>query len=548
MPRARSTGFLVCAFLSLTPQPTLAANALELVRSSLPLPGPVVDVLPADLDGDGRRDLAVVVAYTRWSQLSITESVEIDEIDGLVESLTIVPALFEKRELHFFLADPSRPGTFQALKNVLELGEDVVGAVAGPSDLPILVLTDSGVATIRFEGQGAEAVPKLEAIIQEPPVLAGTRSFVPRLELMHDLDLDGRLDLLLPARQDAAIFLNGPAGLSRTATFRVALPTDDRRSRGAALLRRYPLPTVADVDGDRLPDLLFPGHSRRWNSFWVARNIGRGRFAAAHGPIENKAARDKEEVVFFGDLDGDGRAEFVTSESLETEDAGLRKGLQEAREPPHRLRFFRSQADLSIAATPFHEFHAKGYFFEGGGGSDEGFQIPGGLQDLDGDGRLDLIAIQLDFSVLQAVRILAVKSISIGMDFVVHCQEKSGGFRKVPDLDLSGKFRLDLNNLTLGRLSLFAGDFDADGKSDFLQLGRGKKLTIHRGRAGCAYPSTPDLTVELEEEPRNLGLVRVVELDGDGRADFWVVQPEKSGEVGLSPRTRLEVYVSGGAR
>jgi hypothetical protein len=47
---------------------------------------------------------------------------------------------------------------------------------------------------------------------------------------------------------------------------------------------------------------------------------------------------------------------------------------------------------------------------------------------------------------------------------------------------------MDLNNLKLGSLAEFAGDFDGDGRADFVHLGRGKEVTIHRGQAGCRYP------------------------------------------------------------
>ena len=61
--------------------------------------------------------------------------------------------------------------------------------------------------------------------------------------------------------------------------------------------------------------------------------------------------------------------------------------------------------------------------------------------------RLDLVALTLDFSLFQAVRIMTVKSINLGLDFHVFCQTADGRFRPVQDLDLSGKFRLDLNDL-----------------------------------------------------------------------------------------------------
>ena len=45
-----------------------------------------------------------------------------------------------------------------------------------------------------------------------------------------------------------------------------------------------------------------------------------------------------------------------------------------------------------------------------------------GFKDLDGDGRQDLVTVTLDFSVIQIMRVLATKRISIGLTFHVWAQ------------------------------------------------------------------------------------------------------------------------------
>jgi hypothetical protein len=115
-------------------------------------------------------------------------------------------------------------------------------------------------------------------------------------------------------------------------------------------------------------------------------------------------------------------------------------------------------------------------------------------------------------------------------------------------LDLSGKFRLDLDDLKLGQLSAFAGDFDGDGRADFVQIGRGRRVTIHLGQDGCRYAAQPDLVIELRDEPKNLALVRVADFDGDGLADLLVIQPQAESRDGASQRARLDLYGSRGVR
>jgi len=580
----RSTGFSrnhrIIALLTLLLS-TAAASADERLRlrtEHLELPAAPATLLAHDVDGDGRRDLVVVVAYTEWDQIGIEESTEMDGVEGLVEVLTIIPALADRRELHLFLAQPD--GSYATAGPPLELETSVLSIEVGPPDLGLLALTDDGLAALRWQAGGP---PHLifEPVLEERPVLAGTATFLPRLGLVHDLDGDHRLDLLFPADLGLAVY-RSPLGNIPTA--RLNLPSD-HLSSDDGLSRFYPIPEVRDVTGDGLPDLLLPHPERRWRRFFVMRGRGGGQFTPAGFPLvdgrpgpledahpwspksdqtavtvtfgdsdepppeeeEEEAPEEVPEIVWFGDLDGDSRAEYVTRKDLAREDAGLRQGLRDAKQAPGILHFHRTLPDLSMAAEPYMELPVVGYAFDGDDDDDD-IRLPGGFQDLDGDGRLDLITITLDFSLMQAVRILTVRSISLGLDFHLWCQRPDGRFRPVTGLDLSGRFRLHLDNLRLGHLSQFAGDFNGDGLADFVQMGRGRKVTIHLGRPGCAYPPDPDLTLILEEEPRDLALVQVRDLDEDGRSDLVVIQPQRQRQAELSPRVRLDLYLSGDAR
>jgi hypothetical protein len=79
-----------------------------------------------------------------------------------------------------------------------------------------------------------------------------------------------------------------------------------------------------------------------------------------------------------------------------------------------------------------------------------------------------------------------------------------------------------------------------------VHLGRGREVTIHAGRPGCRFPKKPDLSIELREEPPSLDLVRIEDLDGDGRSDIRITRPLPKTDVDTTAPVRLDLYVSGG--
>lgn len=553
----RSLRLLLALGLALVLSPTARGGELALGYQAIELPGAPAAVLSADLDGDGRRDLVVVVTSTRWDQIGIEESTHLDAVQGLVEVMTVVPALMDRRELRVFLGRPE--GGFAATAAAMTLPPSVLSLLQGPPGLPVVALTDDGLSALRLApgGEGGAPALSLDPILADRPALAGSGNFLPDLPLFHDLDGDGRPDLLLPAADGIHLYLATPGGLAATPAARLAPPAMEPWGRFSPLVEHYLLPEVRDVDGDGRPDLLLRHPRRGWSSTRIVRNLsrpGRLRFAPPVALVlartPRPAVRDRNpgpEVVWVGDVDGDGRAEVVTQEEVEPpEDAGMRQELEHARRPPQVYRFYRLRSDLTMEPAPYQELTATGYAFAG----DSDVHLPGGFQDLDGDGRQDLVTLTLDFSLFQAVRVLAVKRISIGLDFHLWCQRADGRLLPVPGLDLSGKFTLDLDNLSIGHLSQLSGDFDGDGKSDFLQMGRGRDVEVHRGGAGCVYAARPDLELRLREAPRDLNLVQVRDLDGDGRADLLIVQPQATGgergEPKATPPVRLDLYLSSG--
>jgi len=567
--------------LALTGAHRLAAAAPELTfhEQSLDLPGAPAALLPADVDGDGLRDLVVVVVYTEWDQIGIEEMTSMDQVEGLVEVLTIVPTLLDRREVRLYRGRSD--GDFTLAGEPLPLPLDVLSMETGPPGLPVIALTDAGLSALRFTpGGAAGGALTLEPVLDAPPVLAGTGTFLADLPLVADATGDGTPDLLLPTAAGIAIYDGADLGIADRPGIEpfatVAYPgwsPDSGPESGAAgasggLRLDVPLPEVVDADGDGLPDLLFRSPKDGLDGASIALQSAPGRFTppAAVGSSDPTGDGNQDgDRVWIGPVDERPGAEVVETISLNDDDAGLRKEMEQAREPRFRVRLHplrrglphaRSADDgtagtaLRTATAPTQTFEVRGWVTSGSSGPDDGdgphLALPGGFQDLNGDGRADLVTVTNDITLFKAMSILATRRLTLELGFLAWCQQPDGGFVRAPGEPLTSKLRINLNDLEIRQRSLFAGDFDGDGRQDFLQLGRDREIGIHLGGADCSYRERPDATIRLRDPLRDLALADALDLDGDGRSDLAVTQPQPVDEPGVSPPVRLDLYVSTG--
>jgi len=512
-------------------------------------------MIPADVNGDGVEDLVVVVAYTDWGEIATMEETRYDGIEGMVEVMNVVSALIDHRELSVYPGLKAEIGYGQP-SPALALDTSIHAIATGHPALPLVAITDDGISAVRFDSAHGSTPLSLDPLIQQPNLFTDGGEFYSDLEFLVDLDGDAVPDLLLPTAGSWTAFLGTASGFDPTPK-RVPPPPGPAGADGdeedpAPRPRR--LPTVRDLNGDGLPELILISSEGAGGAV-VYRNLGGLLFDT---PVDYGEAtqtdRDDEpnhEFVYVGSLRESEPAVAVTRTEVERwKNPTGRQEIEQAKKPLNEYALHALDSALRISDRTA-QFEATGYTFEGTESEDETdgpqMRLSGGFQDLDGDGRQDLVSFSLDFSILPLMtRMLVSKNIKLTMNFHVWCQQPDATFREVESLELSGKFKINRRSSTLRHrhLSQFAGDFNADGRADFVQLGRGKRVTIHHGRPGCEYPSTADGAIHLERELRHLGFVRILDLNADGRSDLYVVHPLEKPKKNRSAPVRVDLYFS----
>jgi RHS repeat-associated protein len=283
-----------------------------------------------------------------------------------------------------------------------------------------------------------------------------------------DVTGDRQGDIVMPVERGSSLELHTFRWAGNGFGNSVRTPT----GRPATALKFLP----ADVDADGIEDLVQVVDQAGKVGFVVYPSSGRGSFRTG---VSSESSQKTTNHGFFPlDVNGDGRMDIVQPQSDGT--------------------------------LQFIVYLSDGRAFDGGTATSTG-RNPKKLEvepgDVNGDGKADLILIDLDEDSAEAIPYLGTGTT----------------FRQLRSTTLQGG---------ASNLGISTANLNGDGRADLLQMlninGKVRLLPLY----GNGEAFKPGTALDTQLAPENLGL-QVIELNGDGKQDILYPQ-EKSGTLQLS--------------
>jgi hypothetical protein len=247
---------------------------------------------------------------------------------------------------------------------------------------------------------------------------------------------------------------------------------------------------VGDVDGDGRADLVLSTRHEIW--VYLRREDGSlppspDRRLAPHLLTPRDHIRGSGGVACLAeDIDGDGKLDLLVSH--------IAGNLTEASSTTY-IHMNRDGAwDLEQPDQVFHS---------------EASLETDALLDLDGDGRTELLRMNLRFSLLEVVEFLLTRDIDIQVS--VHRFLPDGGFEERPWLKTQIELPVDFDSSRLaGFLPRADVDLNGDGFPDFVLSGGGEAIEISLGGG-----KDPFAGPTFRQKMSTAGVIRFGDLDGD---------------------------------
>jgi len=398
------------------------------------------------------------------------------------------------------LADPATP--IEVPNAVVAVDAAELGLAKGPE---LVWLSAQELRVLSASGETLARWP-LEPALPLPP-----RTWeLAHVDFVRDWDSDGRAEALAPSAEGARLLPLSPGDVAQSLALPLTAdygsPTLENYFRPGLLVGivSWPMLDLADDDGDGRADL------------FAANRYGLRVFRATAAGLPQQPTRTRafppftseEErrhlastlLAFVRDLDGDGRADLVVhrmvgelmrSRSTTTVHTNAGAGADPLAEPSARIELSGGNAALRV-------------------------------DDVDGDGRLEILEAYLGFGVLQAIRMLTLQSVELRLR--VLALPPGGASAPVETWSANVSFPFDLGTSRVrGLLPFTEADWNGDGRLDLCWGDGTGVLRFRLGEVGAKGPAFGRIAASTPLPVS--GDLLAADLDADGLQDLVAWDP-----------------------
>jgi hypothetical protein len=468
--------------------PGAGAQAFKAYR--VRVEGEIKVVRPADLEGDGRREILVASTVYR---------------DGTPE-----------RALHTCGWNKKGTGASLVLRDAWKVPAEAVFWDVGPAGEGMegdrcYYLSPEGLFEVVRDGR-SRLVPRLR--IEAPVLLSvGQEDELLWLDIVQDWDGDGRAEAMLPLGREVRFYRRkGAAGWEPVDSVKLRpFPYYSNdivfgRNLGAyqyLAVLFYPILEAADLNGDGRKDLLA---LRNGKGLCYLRGEdqklqGEAEVWDLEIRTEEEVTRDRASLSYrVTDLNRDGCADVVVHK------VGMRFVSWSA-----ETAVFLGRPDGARSKKPDLRFPSSGLL--------SGVS----MNDLDGDGYADMTLWSVKMGLLPMVEILLRKIIHINAQYYYGAWP--GGFPAEATSQRDFDLHIDSSrpDFIRGIVPTTAGDFNRDGIKDLVAAKGEDKVAIYLGRPERQFASRAWAVLDAP----GVNYIRVEDLDGDGRSDLYAYQVEE---------------------
>lgn len=491
--------FFLAVFYAMTnPHGLFAADKDAFSIARLGVADRILDLHVEDLDGDRLKDIIIT------------------HVKGLPPKETRWISIFHQSADGGYSSAANQSWEIDTLAVLLDTGD-----VAGDMKKEIVIVMPDRVSYYGMAEQDFKSRPEALFEVKGITVFPAEGS-IPLLDFVRDWDGDGTDEIAIFKFEGIEIYgRDSTDAYKRTNAVYIPLRTSmggsinkeySFRTEGLNASFRFPDMNLIDFDSDGRRDLIITRQDRLAvykmgrDGLFTEKPLTRMDFDVR--TKKEKIERNAFTATTIQDLNSDGYADAIVTKQTS-------KGLSNFRGV---LNIYPG-GDSGFNLTPNQVIISEGTA-----------STSTIIRDVNGDGMLDLILPSIKISITAIIRFLISRSIPI--NFNIFLLRPDGMFSERPDFSKEVKLKIDFSGESDTQAMDLRGDYNGDGRRDFVFATDEDRLSVYLGIAGDDDRLFSKNSV-AEIETDAFGELESYDLNNDGFSDMIINYPENDDMEGI---------------